>query len=203
MGMTAAAERITLSKVNEAAARLHCRLVVDALGPAYKISLEWMAAPDNPDSPELVGFSDGFSQPTGVVHLESIQVRRFTGYYALSRSTRKRYASLMQAENGLGLLLSVAVACWIRERCPFRCSRAQLLAIRDEPRQHATLVRYYRRLGFRPVREVRNGPLKDAFDLITWGGEGTLMELTVDDFLAKWGPAVSQMGQHKHAEATS
>ncbi|KAL3930052.1 MAG: hypothetical protein SGPRY_001699 [Prymnesium sp.] len=188
---------ISLSEVHQAAHGLGCTLEVKAIGPAYKVELWWREPPGG-EAAELVGVSDGFSQPTGVVHLESIQVRRFTGYYDLSRSSRKRYKSLMRAEEGgLGILLSVAVGCWIRERCPFGCKRAQLLAIKDEPKQHATLVRYYRRLGFKPLREVENGPLKDALDLIAWGGEGTLMELTVDDFVAKWGPLVRRMGRHK------
>ena len=98
-----APDLLTMADVKDAAERLGCRLKINGIGPAYKIELEWLAAPGGDGMPELVGFSDGFSQPTGVVHLESIQVRRFTGYYALSRAERRRYATLTQAEErGLG-----------------------------------------------------------------------------------------------------
>jgi len=44
------------------------------------------------------------------------------------------------------------------------------------------------------MREVRSR-LSDAVDMVAWGGEGTLMELQVDEFLRKWGEEVRRMGQ--------
>ena len=41
-------------------------------------------------------------------------------------------------------------------------------------------MRYYRRLGFTPLREVRSD-LRDMADRIVWGGEGTLMELDLGE----------------------
>ena len=109
------------------------------------------AQPDPP--PELLGYSDGFTQPGGAVHLETIEVRKFTGFW--SRRTErggKRYAAARRLNPGL--LVAAAVACWIRERDPFKCTSAQLLAIKDDERQHRQLVRFYRRLGYTPLREV-------------------------------------------------
>ena len=116
------------------------------------------------------------------------------------------------------------VACLLLERCPFRntCAqpeppppppstppppprltkarpaslprRAQLLAIYDEPRQHATLVRYYRRLGFAALREVGDGAGSFG-DQLAWGGVGTLMETDVSAFRRRWGASVRRLGR--------
>jgi len=193
-------ELITLAEVEDAARRLGCNLRTRGVGPAYRVEIDWTEGPDTDGEPgelggtNLLGYSDGFTQPTGVAHLESINVRRYSGYESLSRKGRLRHmrSPAGQLEQGIGVLISTAVGCWIRECDPFRCKRAQLLAIRDEPRQHAVLVRYYRKLGFVPLREVRSR-LSDAVDMVTWGGEGTLMELQIEDFLLKWGGTVRQM----------
>ena len=98
------------------------------------------------------------------------------------------------SDQSLGVLLSAAVACWILERDPFKCGRAQLLAINDNPRQGRVLARYYRRLGFATLREVGDeGGMRDFADQVVWGGVGTLMEVDVRDFVARWGGAVREM----------
>ena len=124
---------ITLAETEAAAARLGCRLVVQSTGPAYKLELLWDDAMAGqmiggaPSRPDLLGSTEGFSQPNGVVHLENIQIRRFTGYWRRSWSRRYQEAPRLERQ-GLGLLLSVAIFAWINERDPFKCRRAQLLA---------------------------------------------------------------------------
>ena len=192
----AAGGLVVLSDVRAAASRLGCKLVVKATGPAYRIELHASAAlPEGvPGAGEasLLGYSDGFTQPTGAVHLESIQLRRFTGYWARGRGAARgrRYAEAPR--KGIGLVLSVAVACWIAECDPFGCERLQLLAVLDQPRQHATLVRYYRSLGFAPLREVGDG-MRSVGDRLAWGGVGTLMECSVRDFLERNGPKLLEL----------
>jgi hypothetical protein len=73
----------------------------------------------------------------------------------------------------VGPLIWAATFAWALEATP--CRRATLLAIRDSEAQHRRLVRYFRRLGFAPVRELGAA----AFDLplrLVWGGAGLLME---------------------------
>lgn len=73
---------------------------------------------------------------------------------------------------GVGPLIWCAVFAWALEATP--CRRARLLAIRDGEVQHRRLVRYFRQLGFTPVREVAAA----ATDLplrMVWGGAGLLM----------------------------
>mmetsp|Transcript_58070 Transcript_58070/g.126135 ORF Transcript_58070/g.126135 Transcript_58070/m.126135 type:complete len:234 (-) Transcript_58070:372-1073(-) len=183
----------SLTFVNKVASKLNCKLIIKATGPAYRLelhSLKLLPGSERHDQPSLLGYSDGFTLPTGAVHLESIQFRRYTGYWGNSGRGRQssRYAAVPRAGSyGLGLLLSVAVFCWINECDPFGCKRAQLLAIMDEPKQHKILVRYYRRLGFKPLRTVDDS-LGSFPDALVWGGSGTLMEVEVGQFLALNGP---------------
>lgn len=78
-----------------------------------------------------------------------------------------------QAERGVGPLIAAAAFAWALEVTP--CRRARILAIRDGDRQHRRLVRYFRRLGFTPLRELGAAPVDLPARLI-WGGAGLLME---------------------------
>ena len=147
---------------------------------------------EEPPAPELLGYSDGFTQPTGVVHLETIEVRKYTGFWARKKPKgAARYDAARRLSPGV--LVAGAVACWIRERDPFKCRSMQLLAIRDDERQHRALVRFYRRLGFAPLREI-GGDLRSVADRLVWGGDGLLMEMQVADYLARAGPAIRALG---------
>mmetsp|Transcript_36721 Transcript_36721/g.118000 ORF Transcript_36721/g.118000 Transcript_36721/m.118000 type:complete len:248 (+) Transcript_36721:42-785(+) len=192
--VAATTEPVMLGDVKAAAERLGCTLQVQATGPVYRLELLWCGPGDAQSS--ILGYSNGFTQPTGVAHLESIQIRRFSGYWQRSRLNPEadRYAKVPKFDKyGLGLLLSVGVACWILEECPFSSQRAELLAIMDSPKQHATLVRYYRRLGFSTLREVGDG-FGSFGDQILWGGVGTLMSIDVDTFRRRWSTAIRGLG---------
>ena len=188
-------------------------------GPAYRLELRWAEADGkqlpaaasfgNADAApnELLGYSTGFTQPFGPAHLESIQMRQFTGYHTRRRGRGlqrpSRYDAAPRVERGLGLLLGAAVVCYMRERAPFKPSSMQLLAINDDERQHRTLVRYYRGLGFEAVREVSGDKLSSAADLVVWGGDGLLMEMRLERFLERWGNAVRRMGTAREQATTA
>lgn len=74
---------------------------------------------------------------------------------------------------GAAPLLLGAGCAWALETTPCRCAR--FLAIHDNDRQHRRLVRYFRGLGFTPVRELGSGP-SDWGPRLIWGGSGLLME---------------------------
>ena len=205
---------LAFDEVEAAARRLGCEIVAKATGPAYRIELTgWesgkaLPAPrvvslgyndDEMPPPELLGYSDGFTQPTGVTHLETIEVRKFTGYWARKKERgAERYAAARRLSPGM--LVSVATACWIRERAPFGNTRAQLLCIRDDARQHRSLVRFYRRLGFTALREV-GSDLRSIGDRVVWGGDGTIMEIELDAVRRRFGPAVRALGPAPPAAA--
>jgi len=73
---------------------------------------------------------------------------------------------------GVGPLIWCAVFAWALEATS--CRRARLLAIRDGEAQHRRLVRYFRQLGFTPVREVAAAATDLPLRLV-WGGAGLLM----------------------------
>lgn len=86
----------------------------------------------------------------------------------------------------VGPLIWAATFAWALEETP--CRSARLLAIRDGERQHRRLRRYFRRLGFRPLRELGGGPL-DLAPRLLWGGAGLLMQGDCDEGLqrsARW-----------------
>ena len=72
----------------------------------------------------------------------------------------------------LGPLIWAATFAWALEATP--CRSARLLAIRDNDQQHRRLVRYFRQLGFEPVREV-GAAVMDLPLRLVWGGAGLLM----------------------------
>lgn len=74
---------------------------------------------------------------------------------------------------GAAPLLMGAACAWALECTP--CRRARFLAIHDNDRQHRRLVRYFRGLGFEPVRELGSAPA-DWGPRLLWGGSGLLME---------------------------
>ncbi|MFM7311687.1 MAG: hypothetical protein ACKO0M_00700, partial [Cyanobium sp.] len=75
------------------------------------------------------------------LHIDSLQV-----------AGRQRH----EPDLGVGPLITAACFAWALEATP--CRRARFLAIRDDARQHRRLVRYFRRLGFEPLREVGSAP---------------------------------------------
>lgn len=82
----------------------------------------------------------------------------------------------------VGPLIWAATFAWALEATP--CRQATLLAIRDQERQHQRLVRYFRQLGFRPLRELGAGAA-DLAPRILWGGAGLLMRGDCAEGLAR------------------
>lgn len=139
---------------------------------------------------DLVGYTNGFVQPGGLLHLDTMQIRRFSGYWTKRKGYRGLDKDPKSTPNpgtyGLGLLLGGMAACFGREQ---GADRAQLLAIFDDPRQHQILVRYYRRLGFSELRDVGD-ELGSLGDRLTWGGVGKLMETDLSKWVKKFAPVI-------------
>ena len=84
------------------------------------------------------------------------------------------------APAGVGDLIWAATMAWAEEVTP--CSRARLLAIRDDEQQHRRLVRYFRQRGFQSKRDVE-AALWDLPLRMIWGGAGALMSGEVANVL--------------------
>ncbi|MCP9773062.1 hypothetical protein KBY66_10555 [Synechococcus sp. Tobar12-5m-g] len=127
---------------------------------------------------ELLGELKGWALPTPAgLHLDTLRVQ--------------------QGAHRVGVLIWAATFAWSLEETP--CRNAQLLAIRDEERQHQRLVRYFYRLGFEPVRSVGAGPLDLALRLV-WGGSGLLMAGDCQQGLRRCG-ALLDPGPRQRAQA--
>ena len=77
-----------------------------------------------------------------------------------------------KSPSGVGALVWASTMAWALENTP--CRNARLLAIRDEEKQHAILVRYFSGRGFRSIREVGSSPIDLPLRII-WGGAGSFM----------------------------
>jgi hypothetical protein len=123
-----------------------------------------VAAPGPDSSLRLLGELRGWALPLEAgLHLDTLRV--------VSRPTAA--AMLVPASPvPTGPLIWAATFAWALEVTP--CLRAELLAIHDQERQHRSLVRYFRRLGFEPVRRIGGGAADLPLRLL-WGGGGMLM----------------------------
>jgi hypothetical protein len=96
--------------------------------------------------------------------------------WALPRASGLRLDTLRvhgTGSSGAAPLLLAASCAWALEHTP--CRRARFLAIHDTDRQHRRLVRYFRALGFEPLRALGSAPA-DWGPRLIWGGSGLLME---------------------------
>ncbi len=91
------------------------------------------------------------------------------------------------ANNKVGDMLWAATMAWALEETP--CRSARLLAIYDENNQHKALQRYFRRRGFKKVRDIGSSPLDLPLRLV-WGGAGAFMvgdcEEVLDRSYRRW-----------------
>ena len=86
------------------------------------------------------------------------------------------------APAGVGHLIWASTMAFALEATP--CEKARLLAINDDERQHARLVRYFFMRGFKKVRDVGSHPLDLPLRMV-WGGAGTLMAADCKEVLLK------------------
>ena len=129
------------------------------LGLLYGLRVAVARQPPAGGQLRLVGELKGWAWPTpGGLQLDTLQVAgRSSGLPDL----------------GVGPLIAAAAFAWALEQTP--CRRAQILAIRDDDGQHQRLVRYFRRLGFVPSREL-GAALWDLPERLVWGGAGLVMQ---------------------------
>ena len=147
------------------------------IGPLYKLTCYYGGGPD---SGLLLGESDGFVvAPLKLMHCDTMRI--------YNSKLKKLNRASEEAENvrlgpmGLGRVLAKAVLAYGFSQ---GCRKAEILAINDDEEIHRKLVMYYKRLGFKPVREVTGGTLGDLPHMLVWGGVGTRMDVDIEVFLA-------------------
>jgi hypothetical protein len=105
--------------------------------------------------------------------------------WALPSATGLRLDTMrVQGEEtaAVGPLIWAATFAWALEATP--CRQATILAIRDSDAQHRRLVRYFRQLGFAPLRDLAAG-VTDLAPRLLWGGTGLLMRGDCQDGLSR------------------
>ena len=79
-------------------------------------------------------------------------------------------------------LIWAATMAWALEKTP--CKKGRLLAIYDEEGYSCKLVRYFKLIGFKVIKEVGSTP-SDLVLRLVWGGAGTLMSGDCSKILEK------------------
>ena len=167
---------LTFEEVCEIGRSRSLFLSLKTLGPFYSIVCR-----DTDEKGKIWGLTTGFTIPfLRLMHCDALQI--FTRGVGGIEGDRLRGGVL-----GLGLLLGAATFAFGYQ---LGCTKAEILAINDDDKWHARLVRYYCRFGFVPVVEVTGGKLSDLPHMLVWGGAGTRMDADIPAMLMRWQGAI-------------
>ncbi|KAL5064890.1 hypothetical protein RYX36_026627 [Vicia faba] len=158
----------TMSEILESSKSQKLDLHLQTLGPFFRITAKSLI------TDRELGKAEGLIRTWfgrgNILHLDSIKLQRET-------------LGMEKSIFGLGLYIG-AVA--IRHGYDSGCKTAQLLAINDSDLYHSKLIRFYTRLGFKPVYEVTGSSIGDLTHMLVWGGVGTRMDASVEELMIKW-----------------
>merc|ERR1711862_366764 len=145
------------------------------LGPGYRA-----IARAKHNTTQILGYCSGFIRPGGkILHLDEMRVFKNALTIAREESPKFRGGGTVF---GVGLLLGTLC---FRHGIDSGCEIGEFLAIDDGEKQHARLVRHYKRLGLNYVRYVGED-ISNIPDRLVWGGCGTLMNAKLIDVLGRW-----------------
>ncbi|KAL2321515.1 hypothetical protein Fmac_025894 [Flemingia macrophylla] len=157
----------TMSDILQASRAQKLDLHLKTVGPFFRITATSLV------TEKELGRAEGFVRlwvGGRILHLDSIKLRRET-------------LGMEKSIFGLGLFIGALA---IRYGYDCGCKTAQLLAINDSDLYHSKLVRFYTRLGFKPVCEVTGSSIGDVGHMLVWGGVGTRMDASVEELMIKW-----------------
>jgi hypothetical protein len=147
-------------------------LRLNTIGPFFKLTCHHAE-----DSQVVLGETDGFVvPPLRILHVDSMRIYN-SRLKKLKQNVDDHEANI--GIMGLGRVLAKAIAA---HGFAVGCVKAEILAINDDDETHRKLVMYYKRLGFKPVREVTGG-LADLPHMLVWGGVGTRMDADIEAFI--------------------
>lgn len=143
-------------------------LALTPTGPLFVVTAQEVA------TGALLGNAYGFIKPWiggPILHLDSIQLTKASA----TRSGRTIFGAAVY----MGAVM-------VRHGIDRGCAKGELLAINDSTDYHRKLVRYYTRLGWHPVHEVKGDTWGDFLHMLVWGGVGTRMDADLQQLLGKW-----------------
>ena len=176
---------MTQQELRAAAADRGLALELSVVGPAVGVTCR--KAGGSGGEQDVVAELEGFVVPPvgpfrGLLHLDSLRVY----------NSRLRGVGGPAARTVFGVGLLTGAAAVVHAAAAVGCERAELLAILDDEEQHRRLVRYYERLGFERVCDVRQ-VVADIPHLLVWGGEGTRMDADLALLCDRWSAALRRM----------
>ncbi|KAL1557888.1 hypothetical protein AAHA92_08422 [Salvia divinorum] len=157
----------TMAEIVESSRLQKLDLQLRRFGPFFRITAKSL------ESGRELGRAEGvirFWFGGKILHMDSMKLERET-------------IGMNKSIFGIGLFLGAMA---IRFGFDCGCAKAELLAINDTLLYHSKLVRFYTRLGFEQVYEVKGGSLRDLGDMLVWGGVGTRMDANLEDLMIKW-----------------
>uniref|UniRef100_A0A6T8JDT5 Uncharacterized protein n=1 Tax=Hemiselmis andersenii TaxID=464988 RepID=A0A6T8JDT5_HEMAN len=173
----------TCEEVEEAANQCGMTISINFLGPYYRAVIRTLPAPGK-EKGKAVGFTTG----TMILDLLRQDTMRVSSVNNGNLVSRERLRKLKAERDwrvptvyGVSLILGAYVGAYAFDK---GCKTAELLAIKDDERQHAVLVRHYQRLGLKVVK-ILNNDIVCVPDKLIWGGEGSLMSVDIQTFLEK------------------
>ncbi|KAJ1475965.1 hypothetical protein T484DRAFT_3137015 [Baffinella frigidus] len=161
-------EEITIEELEATAELWGLSLSFSNLGPFYRAVVRLKNDQPGAGEGDTSGKDEAFAYTTGsilgsLLRQDTMRIASVNTGNAFSGSSRnaggERDRSAMIKErgwrspsvNGISILLGAYAMVHARDK---GCTKAELLAIKDEDRQHAVLTRHYKRLGMVPVREI-------------------------------------------------
>ena len=144
-------EIFTIPEIQDAARRIGMEISLSTLGPFYR-SVIRLANSGNESKGEIIGYTSG-SIIAPLLRQDAMKIFAVNTGNRLSRSHDLKSTRGWKSPSTFGLTLLLG-AYGARYAYDQGCTKAELLAINDNAKQHEILVRHYKRLGLKPVREV-------------------------------------------------
>jgi hypothetical protein len=138
--------------IQDAARRIGMEITLSTLGPFYRTVIRLAAKDEAGPKGKIIGYTSGTVTPP-LLRQDAMKIYFVNTGNQLSRKDdlKKSRGWTSPTTFGLSLLLG---AYGVRYAYDQGCTKAELLAINDNERQHTILRRHYQRLGLKPVREV-------------------------------------------------
>jgi hypothetical protein len=138
------------AEIENAAHRIGMELSLTTLGPFYR-SVVRLRNSSN-EKGKILGYTSGSILPP-LLRQDAMKIFAVNTGNQLSRNTTIKQTRGWSSPSMFGLSVLLG-AYGMRYAYEKGCTKAELLAINDNEKQHEILVRHYKRLGLRPVKEV-------------------------------------------------
>ena len=179
----------TCAEIQDAARRIGMEISLSTLGPFYRTVIRLATKDEADPKGKIIGFTSG-TITAPLLRQDTMKIYGVNTGNQLSRKEAQKNTRGWTSPTtfGLSLLLGAYGGRYAYDQ---GCTKAELLAINDNERQHTILQRHYQRLGLKPVREVTE-------DLSCIPGTSTHLYLALSCLMC-WACRPHRMGRCRHA----